>query len=82
MAAHHGRVQVRSTLLALADNPGCTPASLVGDEVFMDFNGWHLYLKDVKVAGSVSLAQSLAYQLGSGQTDLKDLLFRWTACCV
>ncbi len=30
----------------------------------MDVAGWHLFLKDVRVGGSFSLAQGLAQQLG------------------
>lgn len=38
---------------------------LTGRDVYLDVAGWHLYLKDVKVGGSINLAQGLAQQLGS-----------------
>ncbi|CAG9464832.1 unnamed protein product [Pedinophyceae sp. YPF-701] len=35
----------------------------IGREVYCDFNGWHLYLRDLK-AGGGTMAQALANELG------------------
>merc|ERR1719263_2532860 len=38
----------------------------MGGEVYVDINGWHLYVKDIKVAGStkVKMHNVLAQQIG------------------
>ncbi|KAK9839511.1 hypothetical protein WJX81_006528 [Elliptochloris bilobata] len=41
-------------------------ASKIGKEVYVDVNGWHLYLRDIFVPGAdVKLSQALAHHLGS-----------------
>jgi hypothetical protein len=39
----------------------------IGDQCYIDVQGWHLYLKDVKIASgsSVTMADALAEKLGS-----------------
>ncbi len=42
-------------------------ASALGDELYVDVNGWHLYLKDIKVQGSggkVGMHSVIAQQIG------------------
>uniref|UniRef100_A0A7S1MZD5 Uncharacterized protein n=1 Tax=Phaeocystis cordata TaxID=118079 RepID=A0A7S1MZD5_9EUKA len=51
----------------------------LGGEVYVDVNGWHLYVKDIKVTGtSVKMHSVLAQQIGekvlaSGRVDTADL---------
>ena len=42
-------------------------ASKIGDQCYIDVQGWHLYLKDVKIApgATVTVADALAEKLGS-----------------
>ena len=56
----------------------------MGGEVYVDVNGWHLYVKDIKVAGSstIKMHNVLAQQIGekvlaSGRVDeaeIKEIL--------
>ncbi len=51
----------------------------LGGEVYVDVNGWHLYVKDIKVGGtSVKMHSVLAQQIGEkvlagGRVDPADL---------
>jgi hypothetical protein len=53
-------------------------ASKIGDDIYIDVNGWHLFLKDVSAAKDLKMHQALAQQIGEqasgGQLDLKGLL--------
>lgn len=49
-------------------------ASKIGKEVYLDINGWHLYLRDVSVAGTklhVALAALIADRVSDG-LDVED----------
>lgn len=49
-----------------------------GKDIYIDVNGWHLFLKDVTAAPDVKLNQALAQQIGEeitqGKLDLESLL--------
>lgn len=49
-----------------------------GKDIYIDVNGWHLFLKDVTAAPDVKLNQALAQQIGEessqGKLDLEALL--------
>ena len=47
-----------------------------GRDIYVDVNGWHLYLRDITAGQDLKLNQALAQQIGSesGRVDLKDLL--------
>ncbi|KAL4437227.1 hypothetical protein ABPG75_004366 [Micractinium tetrahymenae] len=63
-----GWLDLASFVSSAGSSGGRTPydelADKIGREVYMDLQGWHLYLKDVKVGQGLSLAQALAAQLG------------------
>ncbi|EIE27452.1 hypothetical protein COCSUDRAFT_64238 [Coccomyxa subellipsoidea C-169] len=44
----------------------------IGKEVYVDVQGWHLYLKDVTVDKDLKMHQALAEQLGSMAGDLSE----------
>lgn len=47
-----------------------------GRDIYVDVNGWHLYLRDITAAQDIKLNQALAQQIGEsgGTLDLQDLL--------
>lgn len=53
-------------------------AHKIGNDVYIDVNGWHLFLKDVSSGPDLKMHQALAQQIGvqasSGKLDLKELL--------
>lgn len=58
-----------ASLVASSGSGGHTPydslADKIGQDCYVDVNGWHLYLRDVKIpGGNFTLAQGLAQQLG------------------
>ena len=46
-------------------------ACCAGKEVYMDVQGWHLYLKDASAGKGLKIAQALAQQLGSEMSQGK-----------
>ena len=63
----------RSAFSELADD--------LGKDVYVDVNGWHLYLRDITVAPGLKMNHALANQLGSrllneklGDKDIEGLL--------
>jgi len=51
---------------------------VTGKDVYIDINGWHLFLRDVSSGPDLKMHQALAQQIGeqssSGKLDLKGLL--------
>ncbi len=49
-----------------------------GKDIYIDINGWHLFLKDITAAPDVKLNQALAQKIGEesadGKLDLQSLL--------
>mmetsp|Transcript_15618 Transcript_15618/g.31650 ORF Transcript_15618/g.31650 Transcript_15618/m.31650 type:complete len:204 (-) Transcript_15618:95-706(-) len=46
-------------------------ADAIGDDVYLDLNGWHLYWKDVKVAENVKLSEFVAQNIGPRVKTIK-----------
>ena len=53
----------------------------LGKDIYVDINGWHLYLRDITVAPGLKMNHALANQLGSrllnenlGDKDIEGLL--------
>ena len=51
--------------------PHVVLACCAGKEVYMDVQGWHLYLKDASAGKGLKIAQALAQQLGSEMSQGK-----------
>eukprot|EP00803_Ostreobium_quekettii_P007345 evm.model.scf_1896.1 EVM.evm.TU.scf_1896.1 scf_1896:9725-13249(+) len=56
-------------------------AEALGRDVYIDINGWHLFLRDISVAPDLKMNHALANQLGSrlvsenlGDSDIEGLL--------
>lgn len=45
-------------------SPYAELAAKIGKDIYVDVNGWHLYLSDIKTGGDTNLAVSLANKLG------------------
>lgn len=61
-------MDLASLVTSAGGSGGHTPydelADKIGRDIYCDMQGWHLYLKDVKVGQGISLAQALASQIG------------------
>lgn len=45
-------------------SPYAELAAKIGKDIYVDVNGWHLYLSDIKAGGDSNLAVALANKLG------------------
>ena len=75
----------------LARLPQVVLACCAGKDVYMDVQGWHLYLKDASAGKGLKIAEALAQQLGSEMSqgkfqsqDLEGILkkVRAPSCCL
>uniref|UniRef100_A0A7S2TMT2 Uncharacterized protein n=1 Tax=Lotharella oceanica TaxID=641309 RepID=A0A7S2TMT2_9EUKA len=46
-------------------------AQAIGDDVYLDLNGWHLYWRDLKVAENVKLSEFVAQNIGPRVKTIK-----------
>eukprot|EP01024_Parvocaulis_polyphysoides_P064888 TRINITY_DN7555_c0_g3_i1.p2 TRINITY_DN7555_c0_g3~~TRINITY_DN7555_c0_g3_i1.p2 ORF type:complete len:193 (-),score=26.55 TRINITY_DN7555_c0_g3_i1:179-757(-) len=46
-----------------------TLSARIGDRVYADLNGWHIYLKDLKINDNASMADMLANSIGTSPKD-------------
>lgn len=52
--------------------PPPTNANTLGSDIYVDIGGWHLFLKDMKVATGVSIA--LQAKMASGKIEEPDVV--------